>query len=453
MYPKQIPLFKELNPYSGEIDMDNRWIRLAALVPWDEIEGIYMAYFHPKKHGVVKKCRLILGLMLAQMIECKSDRQIVEYFHENPYFQYFCGCDSFVVKMKRSVIHHSLLSKRRSRLGDKFMASFENEVLRILQNKGLLTGKKLILDATVFPSKITYPNDVKLLNTVREWGCVAILKIKQAIDPKQKIRTYRKTAKRVYLKFQKTRRKTAAFIRKTRNQLLRFTKRNLDQLETLIAKAESRVLSATSELKMATLTSIKARFSTGKEIYAQQLQMAQTRGRRVANRIVSFHQPEVRPIVRGKEGKAVEFGPKAHIAVVDGYAILEDCQFDNFHEGIQLPDCLERHQKRFGKNPDLVLGDQLYATQANRKILQDHDIQHGFRRTGRPPNVTQNIQAKDKTAFKKRQGQRNAIEATFGHLKERFNLDKIIFRVKDGAKLQIRLGLAAKNLHRAAALA
>ena len=83
-------------------------------------------------------------------------------------------------------------------------------------------------------------------------------------------------------------------------------------------------------------------------------------------------------------------------------------------------------------------------------MWKDHDIQHGFKRIGRPPNVAQNIQKKDKTTFKKQQGQRNAIEATFGHLKERFNLDKIVFRVKDGAKIQIRLGLVAMNLHRAA---
>ena len=54
-----------------------------------------------------------------------------------------------------------------------------------------------------------------------------------------------------------------------------------------------------------------------KKVLEQQVHMATTRGRKVGNRIVSFHWPDVRPIVRGKEGKGVEFGPKAHVALVD----------------------------------------------------------------------------------------------------------------------------------------
>ena len=459
MYLKQLPLFKNLNPYSGEIDQNNRWIKVAELVPWREIEGLYLRYFHPGKLGVIKNSRLIVGLMLGQMIEEKSDREIVAYFHENPYFQYFCGCDHFVVKLERSIIHHSLLSKRRSRLGDSFMKAFEGEVLQLLQKKGVLKGKKLILDATVFPSKITYPNDVKLLNTVREWGCATLLKLKQGIDPSQKIRTYRKTARKVFLRFQKIRRKTSAFIRKTRNSLLRFTKRNLDQLETLIGQADSRMSQAMSEgsavpfLSPSHLNSIKAKWEVAKQIVAQQGQLAKTRGRRVADRIVSFHQPQVRPIVRGKEGKSVEFGPKAHVALVDGYAILDQCQYDNFHEGIRLPESLKQHHERFGTKPERLLADQIYATHANRTLLQEQGIEHAFKRMGRPPTLQKNGRNTEKITFKKNQGQRNAIEATFGHLKERFNLRHIVLKVKDGAHIQIRLGLISRNLLRASSLA
>lgn len=449
MYLNKTPLFKDLNPYSGEIDKNNRWIKLSELVPWEEIEGVYMKYFHPSKHSIVKKCRLILGLMLGQMIEEKSDREIVGYFHENPYFQYFCGCDSFVFKLKKSIIHHSLLSKRRSRLGDTFMAKFEQEVIQILSSKGIIKGEKLILDATVFPSKITYPNDVKLLHTVREWACTTLLKIKTVVDPTQKIRTYRKKAKKIYLTFQKTKRKTTTFIRKTRNQLLRFTKRNLEQMQHLLTQAETHLLSSATTLKTQGLNSIKSKLVTAKAIYEQQLEMAKTRGRRVANRIVSFDQPSVRPIIRGKEGKPVEFGPKAHVAVVDGYAILDHCQFENFHEGNQLPTCLENHQRRFSSSPKVILADQIYATQNNRKYLQDRGIPHSFRKLGRPPNEPTSVKNKAKTLFRKKQGQRNAIEATFGHLKERFKLKNIVLKVPDGHKIQIRLGLVAWNLSKA----
>jgi len=449
MYLKQLPIFKELNPYSGEIDENNRWIQLAELVPWEVMDEIYKEHFSTQKHKKVKPSRLMLGLMLGQMLMEMGNIQIVEYFHENPYFQYFCGQDSFVVKGKKAIIHHSLLSKRRSRLGKEYMSQFEQEVLSVLLKKGLIKGKKLILDATVFPANITYPNDIKLLNTAREWACKTILKVKAALDPKRKIRTYRRKARRTYLRFQKTRRKSKVFIRKTRNQMLRYLKRNIGQLENILNEAKRGQV----VLKEWVLAEISKHLHTAKTIYSQQLHMATTRGRHVADRIVSFHQPQVRPIIRGKDGKAVEFGAKAQVAVADGYSFLDDCQFDPFHEGIRLSQSLEKHGARFGKNPDLVLADQIYANRDNRALLKEKGIGHGFKPIGRPPNIPREMLQKQKKTFKKRQGERNHVEGVFGHLKTHFYLDKIRWTVPDGADMQIRLGLIASNLQRSLAQA
>ena len=203
MYLEQLAIFKELTPYSGQIDQNNRWIKLAQLVPWESLDTIYRRYFDEGKQAVIKSSRLILGLLLGQMLLELGDRPIVEYFHENPYFQYFCGQESFVVKSEKAIIHHSLLSKRRKWLGKGYVAQFEREVLEALKEKGLIKGKKLILDATVFPANITYPNDVKLLNTVREYLCQKILDVKNTYDPKGRVRTVRRTARKLYLNFQK----------------------------------------------------------------------------------------------------------------------------------------------------------------------------------------------------------------------------------------------------------
>ncbi len=447
MYPKEIPLFKELMPYSGQIDLENRWIKMAEILPWDELDGIYQRYFDDRKLSVVKKCRLIMGLMVGQMILEMSDRQIVEYFHENPYFQYFCGQDTFVTKLNGRVIHPSLLSKRRRRLGIEYMKAFESEVLKILVTRGVVKGKKLMLDATVFEANITYPNDVKLLNTVREWGCHTILKIKNILDPKQKIRTMKRSARKVYLQYQKTRRKTDAYIRKTRNRMLRFTKRNIGQLELLIARAKSN----TESFVVSNLSKIEERLSVAKLIYEQQLTMAKTRGKRVANRIVSFHQPLVRPMIRGKEGGNYEFGIKAHVALVDGYAFLDRAQPDPFHEGNLLPDSVTQHTQRFGKPPQIVIADQLYATRSNRTFLKDHNIHHAFKSIGRPPNISEKTARLERASRKNHQVSRNAIEGLFGHLKSRFNLNRTTWTVPNGPDFQVRLGLMAFNLHRALA--
>jgi IS5 family transposase len=453
MLTKNEVLFKELIPFGGELDENNRWIRLSDLVPWDRLECAYKQHFSVQKFRVLKNSRLILGLMIGRVFEGKSDRGIVELFHENVYFQYFCGLDHFEPGGKKKIIHPSLLSKRRAQLGGPFMSKFEDEVIQVLREKGLITADKVILDATVFPSNITYPNDVKLLNTVRDWTCQTILKLKNGINLRQKIRTYREKAQGVYLNFQKTKKKTAVFIQKSRNQMLRFLKRNLTQLSEVVQAVESQV-EAGRKLAGLSLNKIKSQMETGLQIYEQQLQMARTRGRRITNRVVSFCQPEVRPIVRGKEGKNVEFGPKAHVSLVDGFAILEHCQFEAFNEGVRLEESLQKHKSRFGKLPKVVIADQIYANRYNRDLLQASQIEHGFKRIGRPPTLSPEAiaeQKKQSRLRRKRQGQRNAIEATFGHLKSRFDLDKIRFTVKDGAQFQIRLGLIGWNLYRAIA--
>ena len=179
-----------------------------------------------------------MGLILGQMFLELSDREIVDYFHENPYFQYFCGKDTFVAKLDSKIIHPSLLSKRRRRLGASYTQQFEREMVIALKKKGQIKGKKLILDATVFSANITHPNDVKLLNVVREYLCKTILDVKNSIDPFRKVRTYKRVARKVYLKFQKTKRKTKKFIRKQRKKMIQYVNRNINQLDTLLAKAK-----------------------------------------------------------------------------------------------------------------------------------------------------------------------------------------------------------------------
>jgi len=122
-------------------------------------------------------------------------------------------------------------------------------------------------------------------------------------------------------------------------------RRNIGQLETVLKRATT--------LKSWQKEQIEAKLKVAKGVLSQQVHMATTRGRQVANRIVSFHWPDVRPMVRGKDGKAVEFGPKAHVALVDGYAFLDDAKYESFHEGIQLENSLKRHNHRFENSPIL----------------------------------------------------------------------------------------------------
>ena len=68
------------------------------------------------------------------------------------------------------------------------------------------------------------------------------------------------------------------------------------------------------------------RLTVIQKVYEQQKYMYDNRTHSVPDRIVSLSQPWVRPIVRGKAGKPVEFGAKLDICVVDGFNKLENEQ-------------------------------------------------------------------------------------------------------------------------------
>lgn len=56
----------------------------------------------------------------------------------------------------------------------------------------------------------------------------------------------------------------------------------------------------------------------------------------IPDRIVSLAKPYVRPIVRGKEVKPVEFGAKCNNIQVDGISFIEKLSFNAFNEGTRL---------------------------------------------------------------------------------------------------------------------
>ena len=64
----------------------------------------------------------------------------------------------------------------------------------------------------------------------------------------------------------------------------------------------------------------------------------------VTDRIVSLHQPHVRPIVRGKAKSPVEFGAKVSVSLVDGFSFVEKIGWDAYNESCDLTEQIERYR-------------------------------------------------------------------------------------------------------------
>ena len=177
------------------------------------------------------------------------------------------------------------------------------------------------------------------------------------------------------------------------------------------------------------------------ETYRQQLQMYEQASHSIDHRIVSIHQPHVRPIVRGKEKAKVEFGAKINVSLINGYSFLDHFSWDAYNEGTLLIDSVEQYKGRNGFYPQEVLADKIYCNRENRRSLKEKGIRLIAKPLGRPSAVSKEHI---------RPGERNPIEGKFGQAKSKYGLDRIKARLSNTSESWIASIILVLNLVRLA---
>jgi hypothetical protein len=362
-------------PFEGKLAADNRWVIMSKLIPWEEFEEEYARNLSAGMGAPAKPFRMALGALIIKEKLGISDRETVEQIRENPYLQYFIGLSAYsneppfeasMLVHFRSRISIDLVNQVNKRMVVKaaeMIASQESEKKLEAAGEGETSEKKnqgqLILDATCAPADISYPNDLKILNEAREQTEEIIDSLYEPIKDKfnEKPRTYREKARKDYLDVSKKRRPSKKQRRKAIKKQLQYIKRNLAHIEQLIAKGASLKWLSKRQYKMLLVVN---------EVYRQQLEMYENKKQRIDDRIVSLSQPHVRPNVRGKAGKPVEFGAKLSASCYNGYVFLDHLSWDNFNESGDLKAQIEKFKDDTGCYPESVHVDKIYRTRENR---------------------------------------------------------------------------------------
>ena len=165
-------------------------------------------------------------------------------------------------------------------------------------------------------------------------------------------------------------------------------------------------------------------------------------GRKVNDRIVCIDRHYVRPIVRSKETKSVEFGVKVNIIQIDGISFIEHFSFKAFNEGIRLKDCIRMQQKLMNVRVRCAAGDSIYANNANRRFCTKYGISTFFVRKGRV--------AKDETLRKVLRSELSKeratrLEGSFGTQKPHYSLSRVKARNRKTEILWIFFGIHTAN--------
>jgi len=444
--PKQLALEVFASPFASRLKSTNRWVVLGNLIPWDEICGTYLKHVGISNTGRPPLSpRVVIGSMIIKHMMNLDDREVVDQISENIYMQYFLGYQSFSVDPP---FDPSLFVEFRKKLGMDQVNAINEKI--ILLKTHLETPKKeskpddlndtnqnsagngnrgrVIYDATACPQDIAYPTDLNLLSDAREKSEHLIDEIYDRSIHKKKPRTYREVARKRYLHTAQKKNKSGTEIRSAVGGQLRFLNRNLKSINKLL-NSFSTVSIPLEKRDFKYLLVINFLYQQQKEMYDQ-------RKHTIEDRIVSIHQPHVRPIVRGKTTAKVEFGAKIHVSIIDGISFLDEISWDAFNEGSHMVEYVEKYKVRFGCYPRELLADKIYCTRFNRAWLKERGIKLIAKPLGRPSAVQNHV----------RPGERNPIEGKFGQAKTAYGLDCIKARLRNTSESWIASIILVLNL-------
>jgi IS5 family transposase len=405
-----------LMPTLGEqLDPRQPLKQLAEKLPWTEFEEAFGKYYSSDGRPA-KPVRLMVGLLLLKQMFNQGDETVVSAWVQNPYWQYFCGCNEFQWQLP---CDPSDLVYFRQRIG-------QAGVQRVLQVSAQMHGKaaheqEVVVDTTVQEKNITHPTDTKLTHKIIRhcW--------KLADRNGVKLRRRYRKAVRHYVMAQRWRRDPRK--RKAAHRALRKIKIIAGRL---IRELERKLPAQVQEEH-------REHFALYRRVLGQQLSDP--------NKIYSLHEPQVYCLSKGKEHKKYEFGSKASVVMTKtaGVIVGAVAHAQNLYDGDALRPALQQAMTITGQQPAKAIVDRGYR---GRKEVDGTEVLL----PGKPkPGQSKSVSAQMRARFRRRA----AIEPLISQLKQQYRLARCFLKGFVGDQLNLLLAAAAWNLKkwlRAAAL-
>jgi len=470
---RQLSLKDFIHPFGCELNPENRWVKLAEIVPWDALAAVYNERMSAGQGRPAKPARLVIGALIIKHKLKLSDEETVEMIREHPYLQFFVGFGEYVDKPP---FVPSLFVEIRKRMGAEVFEAFEqaivDQAVSLQRQKSSRKGSdgsddgsvtqcdddssaeevtkvsvthhgKLLMDATVADQMVRYPTDLGLLNEARAISERMIDELHKQTGG-DKPRTYRQKARKEFLSVSKRKRAGSKLIRRGIRQQVQYLRRNLASIERMLDE-----LMPEPGMPFPLGRRLQRQYWIIQQVYAQQAGMYQGKSHRCDDRIVSISQPHVRPVVRGKAGRPVEFGSKVSVGMMGKLAFVDRLSWDAFNESGDLIGQVERYRERFGFYPEVILADGIYGTRENRQWLQAHGIRFGGKPLGRPRKITDaNADETRNLKRQRREDERSRIpvEGKFGQGKNGYRLNQIRARLASTSEAWVRSIFLVMNL-------
>lgn len=341
-------------------------------------------------------------------------------------WRFFCH-----LSLQDRVPDSTTLIKLNQRFGDERLALLNKALVKHLVKSKAIRPRKIRIDSTTIETNIIYPTDIGLLHQV--------------------VKTLTHHAKEAGVKISHHVRATKKALAQLGASLKSKSKQQKSQVKQTLQKTTALALKTFEECKNA----IK-RISAKRKNFTHDMKIAkkileQTKQKlsgvsSIAERIVSLHDPEARPIRKGKLKKPNEFGRTLQLVQDSSGVILDyELQHGNPSDKTQLLPLVKKFKKRFGRAPAELAADKGYYSEENIRLLKEINVKRiGIAKIGRLSKTEKKKQ--HSRWFKSLQRFRCGIEAGISMLKRCFSLGHTKVRGNKATAVSVNWAIFNYNL-------
>lgn len=385
------------------------------------------------------------------------------------------------IPLDGQVPHPTTLMKLTTRCGPAAVGGCNEALLAKAAEAKLLRTARLRADTTVVPADVAYPTDSGLLARAvrriaatgrRIQGAGGATRTRLRDRSRSAGRRAHGIAAKLRLRTAAGRDEAQATVRRITGELAELAERAATDAERLLGNARRALRRARA--KAAALAAVgqrdavagrrRGRLRRAVDDLAELLTAtrkiaAQTRQRVAgitpdgATRRVSLHDPDARPIAKGRLGRPVEFGYKAQVLDnVDGVILDHTVDRGNPPDAPQLAPAVARVIGRTRRRPRTVAADRGYGEARVEDDLHDLGVRTVvIPRKGRPGKARQVVE--HRLAFRKTVKWRTGCEGRISSLKRGYGWDRTRIDGLEGARIWTGQAVLAHNLVKIGTLA
>ena len=437
-------------------DLREDWMRHADRVLADEqiVAAVYeaLAKRHPKSRSRGRRgipAETVLRLLILKHIRNLSYEVLEREVRANLVYRDFARVGGGKMPDAKTMGRWGLA------VGPQVLRQIHDRIVKIAQDKSVVTGRRMRVDTTVVESNIHYPTDSTLLGDGVRVLTRTMRKITDIVGMAgTKLRNRSRSVKLRVLEIMRIARAKGSLNRERLQQryrrLLDTTSRVVGQAKRFSEEISDGIKQSADVFQQIALQGLRAQLDQMVPLVRQVMQ--QTRARefrgdtRFEGKIVSVFEPSAEVIRKGKSGKPNEFGEMVKLQEAENQIIVDyEVYARRPHDSDLLIPAIAAHQAKLGRAPWLVAADAAFYSGKNEAAAKAM----GVKRVCIPNRASKSPERKreqKKRWFRNGQKWRTGCEGRISVVKRRHGLDRCRYKSEVGVQRWVGLGVISDNL-------